>query len=202
MNIKYIIIFALGLLCMATSCSKDSNVDNYVLKIKSEIENADSVKLLVYEPDYNNLRVLNAGKFKNGEVTLSGQIKHQAIAFLNYGKKKPVAFILEKCETEITIGKERVIIWGGSNNHDYLAKCKQIYNLEKNLEEIRLEYKKGIADSTLNKKKEANLLKSHKLLADSLQNLITNTIKKNNETSTLFKEKFINRLDSAKFKEL
>lgn len=202
MKFKNISIFAFGLICLTTSCSNDSNVDNYVLKIKSEIENTDSVKLLVYEPDYNNLRVLNVGKFNNGEVTLSGQIKHQAIAFLNYGKKDPVAFILEKCETKITLGKERIVVWGGKNNHNYLSKCEQIYKLEKKLEAIRIEYKKEISDSTMNKKKETDLLKSHKLLADSLQNLIINTIKRNDETSYLFKEKFINRLDIAKLKFL
>ena len=109
MNIRNLIIFSSIALGLFSSCDRESDIGNYKLKIKSEIADSDSVKVLVYDSDYNQLRTLNAGKLKNGTLTLSGEMQQQTIAMLDYGKKEPITFILEKCETEITIGKDNVI---------------------------------------------------------------------------------------------
>jgi len=202
MNIRNLIIFssiALGLFC---SCDRESDIGNYQLKIKSEIADSDSVKVLVYDSDYNHLRTLNAGKLKNGTLTLSGEMQQQTIAMLDYGKKEPITFILEKCETEITIGKDNVIIWGGKVNHEYLSKCKNIYMLEKEIKNIESGYRKALADSSLNPAKEKKLLQIHKTLSDSLQHTILQAINGNDEVGQLIKEKFFNRLDTTSLKQI
>ena len=129
-------------------------------------------------------------------------MQQQTIALLDYGKKEPITFILEKCETEITIGKDNVIIWGGKANHEYLSKCKNIYTLDKELKKIEIHYRKALADSSLNSAKEKKLLQTHKTLSDSLQHTIIHAINGNDEVGQLVKEKFFNRLDTTSLKQI
>ena len=156
----------------------------------------------MYDSDYNHLRTLNAGKLKNGTLTLSGEMQQQTIALLDYGKKEPITFILEKCETEITIGQDNVIIWGGKANQEYLSKCKNIYTIDKQLKKIENDYRKALADSSLNPAKEKKLLQIHKTLSDSLQHTILHSINGNDEVGQLIKEKFFNRLDTTSLKQI
>lgn len=202
MNIRNIIIFSFLSLGFFTSCDEGSDIGRYTLKIKSEISESDSVKVLVYDSDYNHLRPLNAGKLKNGELTLSGEMQQQTIAMLDYGKKTPITFILEKCETEITISNDNVIIWGGKTNHDYLSKSKCIYAIEKEIKKIEFDYRKAITDSSLNQSQEKKLLQLHQSLSDSLQNTILNSINRHDEVGWLIKEKFFNRLDTTSLQKI
>lgn len=203
MNIRNLIIFSSIALALFCSCDGGSDIGNYKLKIKSEVADSDSVKVLVYDSDYNHLRTLNAGKLTNGTLTLSGEMQQQqTIAMLDYGKKEPITFILEKCETEITIGKDNVIIWGGKANHEYLSKCKNIYALDKELKRIENGYRKALADSSLNSAKEKKLLQTHKTLSDSLQHTILHAINGNDEVGQLIKEKFFNLLDTTSLKQI
>ena len=202
MNIRNIIIFSFISLSFFTSCDEGSDIGRYTLKIKSEISDSDSVKVLVYDSDYNHLRTLNAGKLKNGELTLSGELQQQTIAMLDYGKKTPITFILEKCETEITIGKDKVIIWGGRTNHDYLSKSKSIYAIDRQIKKIEFDYRKALGDSTLNQTSEKLLLRTHQSLSDSLQNTILKAINRHDEVGLLIKEKFFNRLDTTSLQKI
>ncbi len=203
MNIRNLIIFSSIALALFCSCDGGSDIGEYKLKIKSEVADSDSVKVLVYDSDYNHLRTLNAGKLKNGTLILSGEMQQQhTIVMLDYGKKEPITFILEKCETEITIGKDNVIIWGGKANHNYLSKCKNIYALNKQLKRIENDYRKALADSSLNTAKEKKLLQTHKTFSDSLQHTILHAINGNDEVGQLIKEKFFNRLDTTSLKQI
>ncbi len=201
MKIKSIIT-GIILATLLPSCGQDSNIADYTVKIHTDVTDTDSVKLLVYEPEYHSLRMLNKGKLKNGKVEFSGQISESLVAFVKIGKNAPISFILEQCETSLTIGKENAIVWGGIENHAYMGQCKRIYDLDKRIKSIELEYKRRIADSTLTKINEGKLLRAHKALANALRKTIYNDIKKNDNASLLLKEKFLNRLDSASLKSL
>ena len=202
MNIRNLIIFSSIALGLFSSCDRESDIGTYKLKIKSEIADSDSVKVLVYDSDYNHLRTLNAGKLKNGTLTLSGEMQQQTIALLDYGKKEPITFILEKCETEITIGKDNVIIWGGKANHEYLSKCKNIYTLDKQLKKIENDYRKALADSSLNPAKEKKLLKIQQTQPESHQKKHLQSNNGNDEVKKNNKEKFFNRLDTTSLKQI
>ncbi|MDO4510224.1 MAG: hypothetical protein Q4B68_00210 [Bacteroidales bacterium] len=193
-------VFALA--CLMASCGNDSKVEKYVVNITCASSAADSVTLKIYDADYQNLRTLNAGRLRDGRLTLSGQIKQQAIAFLDYGTKKPISFILEKCETDIEIGKEKAVIWGGVANHRFHSLCHNVYTLQKHIAAQEQAYRKALADSTLTKATEASLLKRHKTLSDSLQATILATINRGDEVAMLAKERFFNLLDSTTLKRL
>ena len=203
MNCRNIIslIISLGLFCFA-SCSHDANISAYSVAITIQSAAPDSVRLLVFEPDYHHLRVINAGVMKNGKLLLNGQIAENYIAFLDYGAKEMIPFILEKCNTEITIGKEKVTIWGGVENHSYFAECNKIYRLEKQMKAIEASYARQLADSTLNAKSEKALLAKHRATYQALQKTITQNICQGGNRGILLKEKFINRLDSIHLRKL
>lgn len=185
-----------------SSCSNDSNMAYYTLNVHSDLAKADSVELLVYEPEYNSLRMLNSGQLKKGTLVLTGQICQSLVALIKIGKSEPLPFILEKCETDINISKERAIVWGGIENHAYIEQCTRIYNFERQIKNIELEYKRRIADSTLNKNSEGRLLRKHNALVNAMHKTISNAIKSNDNASLLIKEKFINKLDSTSFTSL
>lgn len=174
----------------------------YTLNVHSDLAKADSVELLVYEPEYNSLRMLNSGQLKKGTLVLTGQICQSLVALIKIGKSEPLPFILEKCETDINISKERAIVWGGVENHAYIEQCKRIFNFEQRIKNIELEYKRRIADSTLTKNNEGKLLRNHKALVSAMRKTIANAIKSNDNASLLIKEKFINKLDSTSFTSL
>lgn len=197
------LVFSLIFLPTLFACKKgDGDIGSYKLKIKSEVCDTDSVTVRIFDSDYNALRTLNAGKLNRGELVLSGEMQGRAIAFLDYGKKEPVTFILQQCDTEITLGKDFCIVWGGKLNHDYQQKCKKIYTLDRELKNVENAYRKAVADSSLNKTAEQRLLRRHNSLAKSLQSAIVECVKSGGEVGKLIKEKFINRLDSANLKSL
>lgn len=204
MIIRKALVCSFFMLPALFGCTKggDGEIGCYKLKIKSDVCDTDSVTLRVFDADYNALRTLNVGKLKHGELELTGEIQGHAIAFLYHSKKRPVTFILQECDTEITLGKDRCIIWGGRLNHDYLQKCKKIYTIERELHTVENVYYKAMADSSLNKDMEQKLLRRHNRLAKSLQSTISGSIRKGGLVGELIKEKFINRLDSANLKLL
>ena len=95
-----------------------------------------------------------------------------------------------------------MIIWGGKANHEYLSRSKNIYTLDKQLKKIENDYRKALADSSLNSAKEKKLLQIHKTLSDSLQHTILHAINGNDEVGQLIKEKFFNRLDTISLKQI
>ncbi|MGM9868729.1 MAG: DUF4369 domain-containing protein [Sodaliphilus sp.] len=203
MNIRNLFsAIILLVLCFFASCSHDSNLSAYSLSITIEAASTHSVRLLVFDPNYQNLRVINSGVLKNGKLTFKGQITEPHIAYLDYGAQEMIPFILEQCPTQITIGKEKVIIWGGEENHRYFAECNKIYSLEKQMKASEASYAYHLADSTLNAKLEASLLSKHKATYNSLQKTITQSILQADNKSILIKEKFINRLDSTHLHQL
>ena len=67
---------------------------------------------------------------------------------------------------------------------------------------IENDYRKALADSSLNPAKEKKILQIHKTLSDSLQHTILHSINGNDEVGQLIKEKFFNRLDTTSLKQI
>lgn len=198
MNYKAIKSAAISLwLCLCCGCSNDLNVGNYKISINAPHAGEQTVRVLIYEPNYGHLRIINSGKLKAGKLQLSGQVAESHIAYLDYGGKQFLPFILEKCETDIAISKENVVIWGGEENHQYFSTCNKIVTLDRQVKNIEATYQKQLSDSSLTKKTETALLKKHRTYCQALQRTITDNIKRGGKQGILIKERFISKLDSA-----
>ncbi len=198
--------FSVFFLLVQVSCGNvDKMPDKYfVVKVAvSGLELTDSATLLVYETDYDRLRLLNEVALVKGTASFVGQIDAPKIALLRLNHaENPLYFILESCTTEISINKQSIVITGGTLNHDYYVHYRLRNKILQAIENNKSTYAKMVADSSMTHKLERIFVKRDSLLKDSVQSMTLRLVNRNDVVGVLFKDRFINTIDSARMKEL
>ena len=180
------------------ACGSRTSSNEYELKLTVNGLKIDTATVLVYEPEYNHMRVLAAGKLKKGEIVFRGQLDEPHIVIMKFGQKdNPLYFILEQGENEIYIDKKNVVITGGPVNHEYMAKVQLLKSLMKQKSQQWNSYASMMADSSLTQKLETKFYTTDSVLRDSIQNMCLHTMKRNDAVGILFKDRFFHQLDSA-----
>ncbi len=133
----------------------------------------DSATLLLADDDYARLRLLGGRHIDStGTFTFRGQTSGEHVAVLRFsGEKRPFCFVLGPGATSIVIEKDRVVVTGSSQNHDYISCLKAVKELQRQRRSNFAAYCKEAADSTLNAAKENRYQLTDHRLADSIQSV-------------------------------
>ena len=133
----------------------------------------DSATLLLADDDYARLRLIGGRHIDSTcTFTFRGQTSGEHVAVLRFsGEKRPFCFVLGPGATSIVIDKNRVVVTGSSQNHDYISCLKAVRELQRQRRSNFAAYCKEAADSTLNVAKESRYQLTDHCLADSIQSV-------------------------------
>lgn len=185
------------------ACNHHPSSLGYKLAVKvDKTLDIDSVEFSLIEPDYGKIVTMSQARLLHGGFAVGGQLDGPRVARLKFSNGKTFYFILEQCKTEILFTPRHTIIWGGKLNHEFFDRLNLRNRLVEAIKKNHKKYLKLVADSAMTYKLEPKYFSRDSLLKDSLQRLIFHTINRNDEVGILFKDRFLNDLDSARLSQV
>lgn len=164
----------------------------------------DSATLLMADDNYGRLRLLGGQHIDSvGTFTFRGQTSGDHVAVLRFsGEKQPFCFVLAPGATNIVIDKNRVVVTGSPQNHDYLSCLKAVRELQRQRRSNFAAYCKEAADSTLNAAKESRYQLTDHRLADSIQSVCLTGINAGTPAAKLIGERCMRLLTPDNLKRV
>jgi len=180
-------------------CSNDGHSTDYKVTCSLDgVMRHDSATLLVYEQDYDKLRVCaTAHAASDGGFTFEGQTSEPHVALIRWDNDSlnPFYFILEPGLTTINITSHSWDISGGALNARYQHYANQRNEIMNQRVATWQQYLKMAADKTLKRDDEQRLVQQDSLLNDSLQRITVDHINRGDAVGRIIRERFADQLD-------